>query len=54
MTVLRYRYVPATQESRAGVFDMIMHFDPAHGDLLRWQAVTPVGKLGLDFARPAP
>ena len=51
LTVLRYRYVPATKESRAGVFDMILHFDPASGDLVLWQAVTPVGKLGFNFAR---
>ena len=51
LTVLRYRYVPATKESRAGVFDMILHFDSASGDLVVWQAVTPVGKLGFNFAR---
>lgn len=51
LTVLRYRYVPATKESRAGVFDMILHFDPASGDLLVWQAVTPVGKLAFNFDR---
>jgi hypothetical protein len=50
MTVLRYRYVSATKESRAGVFDMILHFDNASGALMIWQAVTPVGKLGLSFA----
>lgn len=49
LTVLRYRYVPATQESRAGVFDMILHFHSATGVLARWQAVTPVGKLAFNF-----
>ena len=51
LTILRYRYLPATQESRAGVFDMILHFDRASGDLVVWQAVTPVGKLGFNFAK---
>jgi hypothetical protein len=47
---LRYRFVPATKESRAGVFDMIVQFDPATGELATWQAVTPVGKLGFNFS----
>ncbi|MBI5691239.1 MAG: hypothetical protein HZC55_14235 [Verrucomicrobia bacterium] len=48
-TTLRYRYVPATRESRVGTFDMILRFDTASGALTFWQAVTPVGKLGFNF-----
>lgn len=51
LAVHRYRYVPATKESRVGTFDMILHFDRASGNLTRWQAVTPVGRLGFDFER---
>lgn len=47
--VLRYRYVPASKESKAGEFDMILQFDPATGELRHWQAVTPRGKLGVAF-----
>lgn len=54
LTVLRYRYVPATKESKAGVFDMILSFDTTSGQLAVWQAVTPVGKLGFNFAAPSP
>jgi hypothetical protein len=49
-TIVRYRYVPSTKESRAGVFDMQLTFDTKSGELLKWQGVTPVGKIGFDFA----
>ncbi len=49
-TVVRYRYVPSTKESRAGVFDMHLTFDTKSGELLKWQGFTPVGKIGFDFA----
>ena len=52
LTTLRYRYVPATKESRAGVFDMILQFDSKSGELATWQAVTRVGKLGFNIAQP--
>jgi hypothetical protein len=48
-TIVRYRYVPATKESRAGVFDMHLTFDTKSGELLQWQGFTPVGKIGFDF-----
>jgi hypothetical protein len=50
-TVARYRYVPATKESRAGVFDMALRFDTASGELLRWQGHTPMGNLAFNFGR---
>jgi hypothetical protein len=49
-TVVRYRYVPSTKESRAGVFDMHLTFDTKSGELLKWQGFTPVGKIGFDFS----
>lgn len=49
-TILRYRYVPATKESRAGVFDMRLIFDTASGELLHWQGKTPIGNVGFNFA----
>lgn len=52
-TVVRYRYVPSTKESRAGVFDMHLTFDTQSGELLKWQGITPVGKIGFDFAKTA-
>ena len=48
-TIVRYRYVPATKESRAGVFDMHLTFETKSGELLKWQGTTPVGKIGFDF-----
>src|SRR5688572_891372 len=48
-TIVRYRYVPATKESRAGVFDMHLTFDTKSGELLNWLGLTPVGKIGFDF-----
>lgn len=48
-TLVRYRYVPATQEARAGVFDMHLTFHTKSGELLKWQGVTPVGRIGFDF-----
>src|SRR3954465_7818542 len=53
-TIVRYRYVPSTKESRAGVFDMHLTFDTASGELLKWQGFTPVGKIGFDFAADQP
>lgn len=49
-TMVRYRYVLATNESKAGVFEMILHFDTASGELLRWHGKTPVGNIGFNFA----
>jgi hypothetical protein len=49
-TIVRYRYVPATKEGRAGVFDMHLTFDTKSGELLKWQGFTPVGKIGFDFS----
>jgi hypothetical protein len=49
-TIVRYRYVPATKESRAGVFDMHLTFHTKSGELLKWQGFTPVGKIGFDFS----
>jgi hypothetical protein len=49
-TIVRYRYVPATKEPRAGIFDMHLTFDTRSGELLKWQGVTPVGRIGFDFA----
>jgi hypothetical protein len=49
-TLVRYRYVPATKESRAGVFDMQLTFETKSGELLKWQGTTPVGRIGFDFA----
>ncbi len=49
-TVVRYRYVPATKESRAGVFDMHLTFHTKSGELLKWQGFTPVGRIGFDFS----
>ena len=48
-TIVRYRYVPATKESRAGVFDMHLTFQTDSGELLKWQGFTPVGRIGFDF-----
>jgi hypothetical protein len=53
-SVLRYVYVPATPESGAGVFEMILYFDTASGELLRWDGRTPIGRIGFDFAPTAP
>ncbi|MDP3071046.1 MAG: hypothetical protein Q8N18_12200 [Opitutaceae bacterium] len=50
-TTTRYRYRPATTEPGAKVFEMVLHFDPASGELLRWHARTPVGNLSFDFTR---
>jgi hypothetical protein len=52
-SVLRYVYVPATPEPGAATFEMILHFDTASGELLRWQGRTPIGKIGFDFAATA-
>ncbi|MEO5959632.1 MAG: hypothetical protein ABIZ49_01245 [Opitutaceae bacterium] len=49
-TMVRYVYAPATKESRAGTFDMTLHFDTASGELLRWLGRTPIGKIGFNFA----
>jgi hypothetical protein len=49
-TIVRYRYVPSTKESHAGVFDMQLTFDTKTGELLKWQGLTPVGKIGFDFS----
>lgn len=51
-TVLRYRYIPATKESKAGVFDMHLTFQTVTGELLRWQGRTPIGNISFNFANP--
>lgn len=48
--VLRYHYRPASPAPKVGEFDMLLHFDPPSGELLKWQAVTPRGRFGVDFA----
>ena len=48
-TIVRYRYLPATKESRAGVFDLHLTFHTATGELLHWQGRTPVGRIGFSF-----
>lgn len=48
-TIQRYRYVPATQETRAGSFEMILRYDTKSGELLHWQGRTPVGTIAFDF-----
>ncbi len=53
-TLVRYRYVPATQEPGAGLFDMHLTFDTASGELRRWQGFTPVGRIGFDFPATTP
>lgn len=50
MTVLRYRFVPATSEPDPGVYDMTLHFDTATGELRRWHSRTPAGGIGFKFA----
>ena len=50
-TIDRYRYVPATQESRAGVFEMTLRFDTATGELLHWHGRTPMGNIAFSFAK---
>ena len=50
LTIVRYRYVPSTKESRAGVFDMQLTFETKSGELVKWQGITPVGKIGFDFS----
>ncbi len=52
ITLQRYRYAPATKEETTAVFDMILRFRTASGELAGWQAVTPAGKIGLNFAPP--
>jgi hypothetical protein len=49
-TVVHYRYIPVTPEPEPGVFDMRLTFDTKSGDLLKWQSVTPVGRIGFDFS----
>jgi len=49
-TIVRYRYIPATKESRAGVFDLHLTFHTKSGELLRWHGKTPVGNIAFNFA----
>lgn len=49
-TIVRYRYIPVTPEPDPGVFDMRLTFDTKSGELLKWQGVTPVGRIGFDFS----
>lgn len=48
-TIVRYRYIPVTPEPDPGIFDMRLTFDTKSGELLKWQGVTPVGRIGFDF-----
>lgn len=50
-TIVRYRYMPSTKEPRAEAFDMHLTFDTKSGELLKWQGLTPVGRVGFDFAK---
>lgn len=50
-TIDRYRYIPATKESRAGVFEMTLRFDTASGELLHWHGRTPMGNIAFAFAK---
>ncbi len=54
VTVVRYRYIPATREPGAGIFDMQLSFDTSSGELRRWQGFTPVGRIGFDFPANSP
>lgn len=49
-TIVRYRYMPATKDSRAGVFDMQLTFHTTSGELLRWHGRTPIGNISFNFA----
>jgi hypothetical protein len=49
-TIVRYRYMPSTKESGAAAFDMYLTFDTKTGELVKWQGLTPVGKIGFDFS----
>jgi hypothetical protein len=42
--------MPSTKEAGAGVFDMHLTFDTKTGELVKWQGLTPVGKIGFDFS----
>lgn len=48
-TIVRYRYVPVTKESGAGVFDMRLTFHTTSGKLLEWHGKTPVGNIRFKF-----
>jgi len=48
-TVVRYRYIPATSESKAGVFDMHLTFHTKTGELLHWHGKTPIGNIAFNF-----
>lgn len=48
-TVLRYRYIPSTKESKAAVFDLHLTFNTATGELLRWHGRTPMGNIAFNF-----
>ncbi len=48
-TVLRYRYIPSTKESKAAVFDLHLTFNTATGELLRWHGRTPMGHIAFNF-----
>ncbi|MDO8545098.1 MAG: hypothetical protein Q7S40_32060 [Opitutaceae bacterium] len=53
-TIQRYRYIPATKESRAGVFEMTLRYHTKSGELLHWQGRTPMGNIAFDFSgKPA-
>lgn len=48
-TLVRYRYVTVTKEPDPGVFEMRLTFETNGGELLKWQGITPVGRIGFDF-----
>lgn len=49
-TIVSYRYIPATREPQPGVFDMRLTFDTPSGEMLKWQGITPVGRIAFDFS----
>lgn len=53
-TVVRYRYIPATSESKAGVFDMHLTFNTKSGELLHWHGKTPIGNIAFNFGPTTP
>jgi hypothetical protein len=50
-TIDRYRYIPATPESKAGVFEMTLRFETKSGELLHWHGRTPMGNIAFKFEK---
>jgi hypothetical protein len=51
VAIQRYRYIPATTERGAGIFEMTLRFDNATGELLHWHGKTPMGNIAFDFRK---